>query len=140
MTTIAKLAVTALLLGVGGTLAITDPVHAQDVSAETQLKIWDTDNDGTMDLAEATKAAAAKFDSLERDHDGTLDMKEMAPTKVDKAAFTKADPDKDGTLTKQEYLTIVEVRFKSADPDHDGTVSAAELKTQAGQALGLLLK
>ena len=76
-------------------------------------------------MAEANKAAGARFDNLDGDRDGTVDMEEIAPAKVDKKAFNRADPDKDGTLTKEEYLTIVAVRFKSADPDNDGTVSMA---------------
>jgi hypothetical protein len=42
------------------------------------IKMLDTDNDGTVDLAEAKKAASALFDRLERDKDGTLDKKELA--------------------------------------------------------------
>jgi hypothetical protein len=30
------------------------------------LKVWDPDNDGTIDLAEAKKAAEAKFSRLQR--------------------------------------------------------------------------
>lgn len=135
-----KLAVTALMLGIAGTLTVIGPVQAATYSAAEQMKAWDPDNDGTIDLAEANKAAGAKFDSLDGDHDGTLDRKEMTSTKVDKKTFTKADPDKDGTLTKSEYLTIVEARFKAADPDNDGTVSVAELATKAGKALARLLK
>jgi hypothetical protein len=45
-------------------LAITaGSVQAQDVSAEARLKTWDLDNDGTIDMAEAKKAAAAQFAS-----------------------------------------------------------------------------
>src|SRR5258708_21880827 len=42
------------------------------------IKMFDTDNDGTVDLAEAKKAASALFDKLDRDHDGTLDKPELA--------------------------------------------------------------
>ncbi|MEK6212338.1 MAG: EF-hand domain-containing protein [Pseudomonadota bacterium] len=135
-----KLAVTALMLGIAGTLTTIGPAQAATDSVAEKMKIWDPDNDGTIDLAEANTAAGAKFDSLERDNDGTLDRKEMTSTKVDKKTFNKADPDKDGTLTKDEYLTIVAKRFKAADPDNDGTVSVAELKTKAGKALARLLK
>ena len=36
---------------------------------------FDTDNDGTVDIEEAKKAAAALFDKLDTDKDGTLDFK-----------------------------------------------------------------
>lgn len=138
--TFRKLVLTALMLGIGGILTIVGPAQAAKHSSDQQMKAWDPDNDGTIDLPEANDAAGAMFDSLEGDNDGTLDRKEMAATKVDKKTFNKADPDKDGTLTKDEYLTIVKSRFEAADPDHDGTVSLAELKSKAGKALARLLK
>ena len=99
---------------------------------------FDTDNDGTVDLDEAKKAASALFDKLDTDKDGTLDLKELHGRLTQKE-FTAADPDNDGTLTKDEFLAVVEKRFKAADPDSDGTVSAAELKTAAGRSLSKLL-
>ena len=99
---------------------------------------FDTDNDGTVDLNEAKKAASELFDKLDTDKDGTLDFKELNGRLTHKE-FTAADPDNDGTLSKDEYLAVVEKRFKAADPDNDGTVSAAELKTAAGRSLSQLL-
>ena len=99
---------------------------------------FDTDNDGTVDLDEAKKAAGALFDKLDTDKDGTLDLKELKGRLTQKE-LAAADPDKDGTLSKDEYLAVVEKRFKAADPDNDGSVSAAEFKTGAGRSLGQLL-
>ncbi len=42
------------------------------------IRMFDTDNDGTLDLAEVKKAASALFARLDRDHDGTLDKRELA--------------------------------------------------------------
>src|SRR5919198_5352189 len=94
----------------------------------------DTDNDGTLDLDEAKKAASALFDKLDRDRDGTLDRRELAGRLTAKE-FKAADPDNDGTLTKQEYLAVVEQRFRAANPDNDGTIDAKELNSKAGRAL-----
>ena len=99
----------------------------------------DTDNDGTVDLAEAKKAASAVFDKLESDRDGTLDKLELA-NRLTAKELAAADPDHDGTLTKDEYLAVVEQRFNAANPDHDGTLDAKELSSKAGQALLRLLK
>ena len=99
---------------------------------------FDTDNDGTVDLIEAKKAASELFDKLDTDKDGTLDSKELNGRLTHKE-FAAADPDNDGTLSKDEYLAVVEKRFKAADPDNDGTVSATELKTAAGRSLSQLL-
>jgi EF hand len=100
---------------------------------------FDTDNDGTVDLAEAQQAGAAAFDKLERDHDGTLDKHELT-RRLSAAELFAADPDHDGTLSKDEYLAVVAQRFKAADRDNDGTLDAKELNSRAGQALLRLLK
>jgi Ca2+-binding EF-hand superfamily protein len=108
-------------------------------SAVNPIKIFDTDNDGTLDLAEVKKAALALFAKLDRDHDGTLDRRELAG-RLSAKELAAADPDHDGTLTADEYLAVVERRFNAADPDRDGTLDARELNTRAGQALLRLLK
>ena len=102
------------------------------------VALFDTDNDGTVDLAEAKKAASDLFDKLDHDKDGTLDIKELQG-RLSRKDLSAADPDNDKTLTKDEYLAAVEKRFKAADPDNDGTVSGAEFRTASGQALARLL-
>ena len=94
---------------------------------------------GTVDVAEAKKAASALFDRLERDKDGTLDKHELAG-RLSAKELAVADPDHDGTLSKDEYLAIVEQRFNAADSDHDGTLDAKELHSSAGVSLVRLVK
>lgn len=115
---------------------LSGPAWAASGSA---IKMFDTDNDGTVDLAEVKKAASALFAKLDPDHDGTLDARELRGrlTAKERAA---GDPDHDGTLTLDEYLSVVEQRFKAADPDNDGTLDAKELKSRAGRALLRLLR
>lgn len=103
------------------------------------IGMFDTDNDGTVDLKEVKKAASTLFDKLDRDHDGTLDKRELAG-RLSAKELAAADPDHDGTLTKDEYLAVVEQRFNAANPDDDGTLDAKELGTKAGQALVRLLR
>jgi Ca2+-binding EF-hand superfamily protein len=103
------------------------------------IKMLDTDNDGTLDLAEVKKAASALFAKLDRDHDGTLDARELRGRLTAKE-LAAADPDHDGTLTLDEYLAVVEQRFNAANPDKDGTLDAKELRSPAGRALLRLLK
>jgi hypothetical protein len=128
----AVLGFTGMLAAAGMSQAASEPA-AQPSAAELQK--WDMNNDGTIDLAEAKKAASDKFDSLDTDHDGTLDRKELTR----KTTFAKADSDKDGTVDKNEYLALVEARFNAADTDHDGSISQSELNTRAGKALARLL-
>jgi Ca2+-binding EF-hand superfamily protein len=103
------------------------------------IRMFDTDNDGTLDLAEVKKAASAVFAKLDRDHDGTLDKRELAG-RLSAKELAAADPDHDGTLTADEYLAVVEQRFNLANPDRDGTLDAKELNTSAGRALLRLLR
>jgi Ca2+-binding EF-hand superfamily protein len=103
------------------------------------IRMFDTDNDGTLDLAEVKKAASALFAKLDRDHGGTLDKRELAG-RLSAKELAAADPDHDGTLTADEYLAVVEERFNAANPDKDGTLHAKELNTSAGKALLRLLR
>jgi Ca2+-binding EF-hand superfamily protein len=103
------------------------------------IKLFDTDNDGTLDLAEVKKAASALFDKLDADHDGTLDARELRG-RLSAKELAAADPDHDGTLTLNEYLAVVEQRFNAANPDKDGTLDSKELSSPSGRALLRLLK
>src|SRR5271167_1811578 len=114
----------AMLSGVGS------PVMAGS-RRSAAIQMFDTDNDGTLDLAEVKKAASDLFAKLDRDHDGTLDRRELAG-RLSAREFAAADPDHDGTLTLDEYLAVVEQHFNAANPDGDGTLDAKELNTRAG--------
>jgi Ca2+-binding EF-hand superfamily protein len=103
------------------------------------VKMFDTDNDGTLDLAEVKKAASGLLAKLDRDHDGTLDKRELAG-RLSAKELAAADPDHDGTLTVDEYLAVVEQHFNAADTDKDGTLDAKELNSAAGRALLRLMK
>ncbi len=108
-------------------------------AANDPIKAFDLDGDGTLDLAEAKKAASALFARLDRDHEGTLDKRELAG-RLSAREVAAADPDHDGTLTRDEYLAIVEKRFNAANRDGDGTLDAKELRSSAGRALLRLLR
>ncbi len=103
------------------------------------IRMIDTDNDGTIDLAEAKKAASALFARLDGDHEGTLDRRELAG-RLNAREFAAADRDHDDSLTLDEYLAVVEQRFNAANRDGDGTLDAKELNSSAGRALLRLLK
>ena len=126
-----------IMVAVAGLIAAATSVSAR-ARRPSPIARLDTDNDGTVDLAEAKKAGGALFDRLDTDKDGTLDIKELHG-RLSRRDFAAADPDKDKTLTKDEYLAAVERRFRAADADHDGSVSEAEFRTSAGRALLQLL-
>jgi Ca2+-binding EF-hand superfamily protein len=128
----------AIVAGIAGLVVAATPALAAKKNS-TLVGQFDTDNDGTVDLGEAKKAAMDLFDQLDTDHDGTLDLKELHG-RMSRGEFAAADPDKDNTLTKDEYLAVVEQRFEAADVDHDGTLSNFEFHTRKGRALTRLLR
>lgn len=99
----------------------------------------DPDNDGSMTMDEAKKAAALVFDRINKDKDVTLDVAELRG-RLSAKEIAAADPDKDKTIDKAEYLAIVDARFKAANKDKDNTIECKELYSKAGQALLRLLK
>ena len=99
----------------------------------------DRDNDGTIDLDEAKRAAGSLFDHLDRHHTGTLSHAQLGKRRLTAEEFSWADRDHDGTLTKDEYLALVERQFRAADTDHEGTVSRAEFNARTGLPLRRLL-
>lgn len=126
---------------IGALAAFAVGQSAQIAEAKTCKAVaqHDPDNDGTLDLAEVKKAAAAAFERHNPDKDGTLDMKE-AKGLLTKKEFKKANPDKDGTIDKAEFMAVVEARFKAANPDNDGTVDCKELHSKKGRKLKKLLR
>src|SRR5258705_9678946 len=60
------------------------------------IRMFDTDNDGTLDLAEVKKAGSDLFARLGRDYDGTLGKRELAGGLSDKG-LAAAGPDHAGT-------------------------------------------
>ena len=123
---------------VAAAVTLSGPVWAAKPGASS-VKMFDPDNDGTVDLAEAKNAASALFSKLDPDHDGTLDARELRG-RLSAKELAAADPDHDGTLTLIEYLAVVEQRFNAANPDNDGTLDAKELSSPAGRALLRLMK
>ena len=120
--------------------ATADVSFARTKPCKTLAKI-DPDNDGSMTLDEAKKAAGAVFDRLNKDSakDSTLDARELRG-RLSEKEITAADPDKDKTIDKAEYLAIVEARFKAANRDADNSIECKELNSKAGHALLRLLK
>ncbi|MGB9152277.1 MAG: calcium-binding protein [Alphaproteobacteria bacterium] len=133
-----RLTLTAVTLALLVTVALAPQARAEDMTDE-YLAMWDTDHDGTLDLAEANKVAAAKFAKLDVDHDGSLTKKELGNLGVTTAEFDAADTDHEGTLDVAEYQSIVAERFHAADKDNDGTLTLKELITPVGRHLQRLL-
>lgn len=99
----------------------------------------DSSGDGKLDLDEIKKAAAAKFDALDRNRTGTLTRREVGRLRLSRKDFAAADPDKDGTLSKDEYLALAEQRFKALDTKQAGALTLAEFNSRSALPLRRLV-
>jgi hypothetical protein len=127
-----------LLLGLASCM-VAPAAFARGGGRPSSFAAIDRDNDGTIDLDEAKRAAELLFQHLDRNHTGKLSRAELGRRRVNAAEFSWADRDHDGTVDKDEYLALVERQFKAADVDHDGTISRAEFKSRSGLPLRRLL-
>jgi Ca2+-binding EF-hand superfamily protein len=122
-----------LVLSAGVTPCLAAPDMTPSDQSAIMAKI-DVDHDGTISMAEAKAAAAAKFDALDTDKEETLDASELIGI-VGSGTLAGADKDKDHTLDKAEFIALVDKMFASADADRDGTLTPQELSTEKGRAL-----
>jgi hypothetical protein len=121
-------------------IADASPISAQTSGADA-IKTLDTDNDGTVDLAECKAAGAATFARLDADGSATLDQQELGDRAVVgiiegpiRRMFFETRPSKD------DFLRMLTKQFDLADyPDHEGKLDAKELDSPEGQKLLKLL-
>jgi Ca2+-binding EF-hand superfamily protein len=128
-----------LVLMLAGCMVAPTAAFARGGGRRGSFSAIDIDNDGTIDLDEAKRAAERVFQRLDRHHAGKLTRAQIGRLRVTAAEFSWADRDHDGTVDKDEYLALVERQFKAADVDHDGTVSRAEFESRIGLPLRRLL-
>jgi len=70
--------------------------------AESAIKAIDTDDAGTLDMAEVETAGAKVFATLDKDMESTLDANELAG-RVTAEELQDLDPNHSGTLDRNEY-------------------------------------
>jgi len=130
-----------LLLAAGTCLLAASASVAAETSGADAVKMHDTDNDGTLDLAECKAAGAATFDKLDADKSATLDQEELG----DRGTITLVATPGGRMLfqarpSKDDYVGFIVKQFDRADPDHEGKLDAEELQTEEGQTLVKLLQ
>lgn len=134
-----RLSATAMLVALLGIAPAAPLLVTPAMAGESDIGAFDPDKDGTIDLAEAQRAATKTFDKLDSSQDQDLDAKELG-SRLSEAELKGANPDNDGVLGRSEYLNLVVDRFKAADPDNDNTIDAKELESPAGKALLQLMR
>src|SRR5260370_7945624 len=104
----------AILTAITG-LAGMGAAHSAFAKKPSPVASFDTDHDGTVDLAEAKKAASDLFDKLDAARDGTLDINELQG-RLRRKDFATADPDNAKTLTKDDSLPALETPLHPPPP------------------------
>jgi Ca2+-binding EF-hand superfamily protein len=149
-----------MLWCVVGGFALATGAYAGGGSGQAEVKMMDTDGDGSISATEHAAGAKQMFAKMDADGDGIVTAKEMdaahkdMPTAQkgstsesetgnasrlgksehhDKSAAAKIkmiDTDGDGTITAAEHEAGAKKMFEKMDKDHNGKLSAAEV--QAG--------
>lgn len=120
-------------------------------SGQAELKMMDTDHDGSVSATEHAAGAKKMFEMMDKDGDGIVTAQEMGaahknmptadssarpsdangkPMKSSDAKIKAIDADGDGTISAAEHEAGARKMFDRMDKDQNGKLSAAEL--QAG--------
>src|SRR5258707_12233571 len=94
--------------------------------------MFDTDNDGTIDLMEAKKAASAVFDRLDRDKDGTLDRRGPSPG-VGPEGIARPRPRHCWQMDQEEKAPGRGAPLQRPQPGQEGTPPREELGSPRGE-------
>lgn len=104
------------------------------------MSFFDTNSDGTVNMAEFKKAAADRFLKMDGDANGFVTRDEfrhyVTERRKERRAkwFKKIDENGDGILSQQEYINYkvkkAESRFAKMDGNADGIVSVEEFKNR----------
>ncbi|NII11307.1 hypothetical protein HBF24_11550 [Oleiagrimonas sp. C23AA] len=106
------------LLGLllAGAIACAPASGATPSTATAYLRLFDTNRDGRVSLAEYSAWLMRGFDRLDRNHDGILETEELPPGHHSGALITR----------RQRQADIARV-FHRQDTNHDGYLDAREL-------------
>jgi Ca2+-binding EF-hand superfamily protein len=148
-----------MLWCVVGGFALATGAYAGGGSAKAEVKMMDTDGDGSISATEHAAGAKQMFQKMDADGDGSVTAKEMdkahkdmstarssestsdtadatrlgksdKPQKSAAAKIKAIDTDGDGTITAAEHEAGSKKMFGKMDKDQNGKLSAAEV--QAG--------
>jgi Ca2+-binding EF-hand superfamily protein len=149
-----------MLWSVVGGFALATGAYAGGGSGQAELKMMDTDQDGSISATEHSAGAKKMFEKMDADGDGIVTAKEMdaahkdmptahkdstsesdttsasrlgksdRPQKSAAAKIKTIDADADGTISAAEHEAGAKKMFEKMDKDQNGKLSAAEV--QAG--------
>ena len=123
-----------MLWSVVGGFALATGAYAGGDSGQAEVKMMDTDGDGSISAAEHAAGAKQMFQKMDADGDGIVTAKEMDAAHQDMPTANKgstAESDTAGAsrLGKSEGMhhdKSAAAKIKMIDTDGDGTITAAE--------------
>ena len=89
---------------------------ARPSTVSAYLRLFDTDGDGRVSLAEYQAHMLRGFRAMDRNHDGVIEPGEQPP-----------GPRRHGAITEHQYLRNLARVFRRQDANHDGYLSAREM-------------
>jgi Ca2+-binding EF-hand superfamily protein len=124
-----------MLWCVVGGFALATGAYAGGGSGQAEVKMMDTDGDGSISAAEHAAGAKKMFEMMDQDGDGIVTAKEMDAAHKDmptaqKGSTSESDTADASRLGKSDssmhHDKSAAAKIKMIDTDGDGTITAAE--------------
>jgi hypothetical protein len=123
----------AIWCAIGG-FALATGAYAGGGSGQAELKMMDTDQDGSVSASEHAAGAKKMFEKMDADGDGIVTAKEMdaahkdMPTahSQDSSTVSSRQPEPRSSDASGKPMKSASAKIKAIDTDSDGTISAAE--------------
>jgi EF hand len=117
-----------------GGFALATGAYAGGGSGQAELKMMDTDQDGSVSASEHAAGAKKMFQKMDADGDGIVTAKEMdaahkdMPTahSEDSSTVSSRQPEPRSSDASGKPMKSASAKIKAIDADSDGTISAAE--------------
>ena len=122
-----------MLWSMVGGFALATGAYAGGGSGQAEVKMMDTDGDGSISAAEHAAGAKQMFQKMDADGDGIVTAKEMDAAHKDmptahKGSTAESETSDASRLGKNEmhHDKSAAAKIKMIDTDGDGTITAAE--------------
>jgi Ca2+-binding EF-hand superfamily protein len=128
-------------------LALATSAYAGGGSGQAELKMMDTDQDGSISATEHAAGAKKMFDKMDADSDGIVTAQEMGSAHKDMPtahseheAASSRQPEPRTSDAGGKPLKSVSAKIKAIDTDGDGAITAAEHEAGSKKMFGKMDK
>jgi len=127
--------------------ALATAAYAGDGSGKAEMKMMDTDQDGSISATEHAAGAKKMFDKMDADRDGIVTAQEMGashkdmPTaQSDHEAASSRQPEPRTSDASGKPVKSASAKIKAIDTDGDGAITAAEHEAGSKKMFGKMDK